>query len=87
MVALLSSFGIEAHADEARLAVTGGTPRRIGELPITHDHRILMASAILGLGARARGQESPLVLDPAVAAISDPFFFDQLRDLDGAHRD
>lgn len=87
IVQLLTAFGIGATAREGRLEVTGGTPRQCADLPSTRDHRILMAAAILGLGARAGGQESAVLLDPSVASVSDPRFFDLLQELDGAVRD
>jgi 3-phosphoshikimate 1-carboxyvinyltransferase len=87
MVSLLAVFGIEAVADDDRLEVTGGVPRMERELPPTGDHRILMAAAILGLGARARGQDTGVALDPSIAAVSDPLYFDHLQELDGAVRD
>jgi 3-phosphoshikimate 1-carboxyvinyltransferase len=83
IVQLLGAFGITANAEPDRLEVVGGTPRQLSGLPPTSDHRILMAAAVLGLGARARGQESSTIVDPTGAAISDPRFFDQLRELDG----
>jgi 3-phosphoshikimate 1-carboxyvinyltransferase len=87
MVDLLGAFGIQAKASESTLEVTGGQPRQERDLPPTRDHRILMAAAILGLGARARGQARELRLDPAVAAVSDPSFFDHLQEFTGAVRD
>jgi len=45
-----------------------------------------MATAALGLAARASGQETTIELDPALAAVSDPRFFGLLQELDGAAR-
>lgn len=87
MVSLLAAFGIEAEAGTDRLQVHGGTPRRVGDLPPTGDHRILMASAGLGLAARSRADQPALELDAGVAGVSDPDFFDLLQELDGARRD
>jgi 3-phosphoshikimate 1-carboxyvinyltransferase len=84
---LLAAFGVESRIEDDRLEVVGGQPRLRDELPATEDHRILMAAAVLGTGARARGQESGIELDPAVACVSDPAFFDHLQELDGAARD
>ena len=46
-----------------------------------------MAATALGLAARARGQNEEITIDPTVAAVSDPRFFDLLQELDGAARD
>jgi 3-phosphoshikimate 1-carboxyvinyltransferase len=82
MVELLAAFGILATATADRLEVEGGRPQLSGDLPSTADHRILMAAAILALGSRAG-----IRLDPSLASISDPLFFDLLQELDGAARD
>jgi 3-phosphoshikimate 1-carboxyvinyltransferase len=86
LVELLDAFSIVARATDDRLEVSGGVARLRGGLPETADHRILMATAALGLAARASGQETTIELDPALAAVSDPRFFGLLQELDGAAR-
>lgn len=51
VIAMLSSFGIDATADENTLTVIGGKPTVLEDIDSYNDHRIAMAAAIGASGA------------------------------------
>ncbi len=81
---LLEAWSIHHQVEGEVLSVVGGAPQLRTSPPVFEDHRMAMASAVLAMGAHARGPETAAVIvDLSAASISDPNFcrhFEGLRD-------
>lgn len=78
MVAELTRAGVDCTETADGMVIRGGRPRGAA-FETYRDHRIAMSMAVLALGAAGESE----ILDPGVASISYPGFFDTLRQIGG----
>lgn len=77
VVSGLRAMGAQVEEFEDGMAITGGAGLTGAEIATHHDHRIAMAFAVAGLGAKG----STLIHDASIANVSFPGFYDTIEAL------
>ncbi len=79
MVHELSKAGADAEETADGMIIRGGRPLHGAQFETYQDHRIAMSMAVFALACAGESE----ILDPEVAAVSYPDFFDTLAHLEG----